>query len=45
MKLYISLQKKYDKTEFVFVRVPARKRQKAIKFNLVKEELGENKNG
>lgn len=38
MKLYISLPKKFDKTEIVFVRKPCKKRQKAIKVSFDKLE-------
>lgn len=39
MKIYISLPKKYDKTEVTFERVPSKKRQRAIKISkTIKED-------
>lgn len=38
MKIYISLPKKYDKTEVEFFRTNSKKRQKAIKISKIKQE-------
>lgn len=38
MKIYISLPKKYDKTEVTFIRVAGKKRQRSIKITKKTED-------
>jgi hypothetical protein len=44
MKLYISLPKRFDKTEVIFIRKPCKKRQKSIKYDFEKKNVTDENN-